>query len=128
MKVTDFRFLSDLHLVRYMDQKDGKLFYLSQDYYAEFKLDGQMVLYKVPKDTPTDGPSIPTCVPRWIVDKIGFHFEASVVHDHMCIIRGPYPSKIAAKIFRAGMRAKGVAEDDVIECYLAVRRFGPQWD
>lgn len=123
--VTDFRYLDDLHLVRFRSG-DGKLFMLSHEYRVSFRLDGIETVYTVPAGTKTDLASIPKFVPRAIAEKVDKHIEAAVVHDLMCVKR-PYTSAIAADVFDAGMLAAGVPAWRRKLMAQAVRMFGPQW-
>ena len=126
MKVDHFTYLYDLHLVRKRDG-DKYLFYVSKPYTVVFWLDGVITSFTVPAGTWTDLASIPKIVPRWIVDKLGPHIEAAVVHDYMCQIKGPWDSATAAEIFRAGMEAGGVNAAQRALMYNAVALFGPRW-
>lgn len=123
--VTDFRYLDDLHLVRFR-RGYGRLFILSHEYRVTFRLDGVEHAYTVPAGTETDLASIPRFVPRIIAEKVDGHIESAVVHDFLCIER-PWTSRVAADIFDAGMRVAGVPTWRRELMAQAVRMFGPQW-
>lgn len=125
---SDFRFLSDLHLLR-RREGEGRLFILQREYRASFSIDGQRRVWTVPAGMATDLASIPSVVPKWIAQKVDAHIEAAVVHDHMCILReeSGFTSREAAAIFRAGMEAANVAPWRREAMYRAVLHFGPQW-
>ena len=122
--VSDFRYVQDLYLVR--KAAGGKLFYVERSYTVEFLLDGIPRQYTVPVGTWTDFASVPAVVPRWIVEKIDSHLEASVVHDHMCRMR-VWTSDIVHDIFLAAMEAAGVPWTTRHLMYRAVKTFGSVW-
>lgn len=124
--VTDFRYLDDLHLVRFRSG-DGRLFMLSHEYRVSFRLDGIEAVYTVPAGTKTDLASIPRFVPRAIAEKVDKHIESAVVHDRQCQDLGPWDSVTAAKIFNEGMRAARVPAWRRNVMYRAVLYFGPKW-
>ena len=123
--VSDFRYLESLHVERRV-VGNGKLFWVSRDYTVEFLLDGVATPYTVPAGTPTDFASIPSAA-QGIVQVLGPHIEAAVVHDKMCIDRGPWSSRTAADIFNEAMKAADVAAWRRTIMYRAVLWFGPRW-
>lgn len=125
MRVTDFRYVEPLAVFRKIEGS-GKLFWVLDDYSVEFKLDGELVVYTVPAGTATDFASIPRVVQN-LVQVLGPHVEAAVVHDRLCVDRGPWSSKVAAEIFLAGMIAADVLPWRRQAMYQAVYYFGPQW-
>jgi hypothetical protein len=129
MICTDFEFEGDLHTVRYKDrpQEMDALFIVEQEYWVTFKLDGKDCEYGVAEGTTTDLASIPKVVPRWIVQQLGPHIEAAVVHDRLCIDQAPWDSQTAANIFLAGMIAGRTPAWKARSMYEAVYYFGPQW-
>ena len=93
-----------------------------------FALDGvDQPPYTVAAGTPTDFASIPRPLQGWLVEKLGAHMCAAIVHDRMCIDQGPFDARTAAKIFHAAMLASRVPAETALAMYIAVRRFGPQW-
>ena len=124
--VSDFQFIEDLHLIRYRGDS-GKLFFLEQPYRVFFRLDSVPEIYTVPAGTWTDFASIPRGVQN-IVQVLGPHIEAAVVHDRLCQDRKPWSSRVAADIFLAGMTAAEVPLIRRNLMYRAVVMFGPQWD
>ena len=124
--VTDFRYLQNLHLVRYVEG-EASLFYTARDYMVSFKLDGVDQLYTVVAGTKTDFASIPSIVPSWLLNRLDRHLEAAVVHDRMCIDKGPYDSRAAAEVFLAAMVAADVPVVTRNLMYRAVVVFGPKW-
>ena len=127
-RVTEVRFHDDLHLVRYLEGREGKLFVVSRPYRVTWYLDGEPMSWIVPKGTETDLASIPTIVPKWIAQKVGGHIEAAVIHDHLCIVK---PIVIgyreAAEVFLGGMVACGVPVWRRELMYRAVLIGGPKW-
>ena len=126
-KIESFQFLYDLHLVRKRDG-DKALFYVSKPYTVAFWLDRNITVFTVPEGTWTDFASIPKIVPRFIVDKLGPHIEAAVIHDYMCQIKGPWDSRTAADIFLAAMLAAGTPVGQAHLMHKAVVMFGPKWE
>ena len=63
-----------------------------------------------------------------LIQVLGPHIEAAVVHDRLCQDRGPWSSRVAADIFLAGMAAADVPLIRRNLMYRAVVMFGPQWD
>ena len=124
MKVSEFGFLEDLYFVR-LKEGSGGHFLVWRDYRCAFKLDGKDIIYTVPAGTKTDLASIPRPV-QGIVEKLGSHIEAAVVHDHLCIAR-PWASKVAASVFNEAMRTARVPDDTRELMYRAVLWLGPQW-
>ena len=124
--ITEFRFLTDLHLVRFRTGS-GKLFIVQREYRVAFSVDGLHHIYTVPAGTKTDLASIPDCVPKWVAKKVDNHIEAAIVHDRMCIDEGPFSSTVAADIFHAAMLAGGVPSWRANAMWFAVDKFGPQW-
>lgn len=126
MRVSDFEYIDDLVTIRY---KNGfsDYAYVKEPYACFFKVDGKDIYFTVPAGTPTDGPSVPDLVPNWIIDRLDKHFEASVIHDYMCIIKGPWDNKVAAEVFYVAMQKAGVPQWQAWIMYQAVLKFGPQW-
>lgn len=124
--ISNFEYIDDLHLVRWK-QGSGKLFVLNRAYSVYFEKDGKPIFYTVPRGMETDLASIPVVVPKWIAQKVDRHIEAAVVHDHMCVIKGPWDSETAAEVFNAGMLAANVPDWRRVAMYQAVKQFGPQW-
>lgn len=125
MRVTDFRYTDDLHLVRHR-QGEGHLFYVEQPYRVAFKLDGEWTSWTVQAGTPTDLASIPAIVPNWIAKKVDSHIEAAVVHDDLCYAK-PWDYRVAAEVFLAGMAAAEVPALTRNLMYRAVLIGGPRW-
>ena len=126
-RVTEFRYTSDLFLVRRVNG-NKKLFEVLRPYTVEFKLDGKYHQYTVRKGFLTDLASIPALVPKWIAQKVAAHLEAAVVHDQLCVDKTPWDSAVAADIFEAGMKAAKV--NGFMIWYMAglVRVAGPRWE
>lgn len=125
--VSEFRFLTDLHLVRFR-QGSGKLFIVQREYRVAFSVDGLRHIYTVPAGTKTDLASIPDFIPKWMAKKVDSHIEAAIVHDRMCIDKGPFSSGVAAEIFHAAMLAGGVPKFRADLMWFAVDKFGPHWE
>ena len=127
MRVTNFRYIEPLFLARYPVAVTG-IFVVAEDYTVAFDIDGKPATYTVPAHTPTDLASIPRIVPRFIAEKVNGHIEAAVVHDRLCLDRGPYTSDEAAAIFEAAMLAAHVPAWRRKMMVTAVRKFGPKWE
>lgn len=140
MRVSDFQYIEDIHFYRKVEGH-GKFLILSRSYSVAFWLDGELVRYQVPAEFESDGPSVPYLIPKWIAQTgLSFSLEAAVVHDHMCVVKSTWGSKVAAEIFYAGMlaaipephtrkerlRAKA-AKVRAWGMWKAVRFGGPQW-
>jgi DNA/RNA endonuclease G (NUC1) len=83
--------------------------------------------WSVPVGAWLDGASIPQ--PFWSI--IGGPFEgryreASIVHDHYCIVRNR-PWRDTHRMFYEGMLCRGVSSFKAKMMYYAVYRFGPRW-
>jgi DNA/RNA endonuclease G (NUC1) len=83
--------------------------------------------WSVPVGAWLDGASIPQ--PFWSI--IGGPFEgryreASIVHDHYCIVRSR-PWRDTHRMFFEGMLCRGVSSFKARIMYYAVYRFGPRW-
>jgi len=104
--VTDFRYVSDLFLVRYK-AGDGKLFHLLKPYTVTYKFEGNLTETTVPRGFNTDLASIPVIVPKWVAQKVANHLEAAVVHDFL-YRTGAYTRELCDHIFLAAMEAAGV--------------------
>lgn len=124
-RVTDFRYLERVDLHRLLEG-NGALFYVTKPYTVEFRLDGQPIIYTVPAETATDFASIPRVV-QSLVQVLGPHIEAAIVHDRLCIDRYPYSSQVSAEIFLAAMEAANVKPWRREAMFQAVWHFGPQW-
>jgi hypothetical protein len=124
--VSDFRYLESLHVERRLTG-NGNLFWVSKSYTVQFSIDGIPTLYTVLAGTPTDFASIPP-ICQGIVQVLGSHVEAAVVHDRLCVDRRPWSSRTAADIFNEATKAADVSTWRRLAMYHAVLLFGPQWD
>lgn len=89
--ITDFEYVSDLHLFRAVDGsrvRPGKSepdYVVSREYTVRFKLNGDMPWeITVPRGLYTDLVSVPTLL-RGIVGRVGRHLEAGIVHDYLYV-------------------------------------------
>jgi hypothetical protein len=85
------------------------------------------LFWLAPKDTITDGASIPRVA--WSV--IGAPFEgqyrkAAIIHDVACVER-TRSWQVTHRAFYTAMRAAGVGETQAKIMYAAVYHFGPRW-
>lgn len=85
------------------------------------------LFWLAPKDTTTDGASIPRIA--WSV--IGAPFEgqyrkAAIIHDVACVER-TRSWQVTHRAFYTAMRAAGVDETPAKIMYAAVYHFGPRW-
>ena len=88
-QVTDFQYTSRLVLAREPDvllmRDKAKVSYIvDQDYTVAFKVDSVDKSLTVPRGMLTDLSSVPWGA-RNIVDRVGPHLEASIVHDYLFI-------------------------------------------
>jgi len=129
-EVSNFRYIEDLHLVRYRIGSGG-LFYVYRDYTVVFWMDREDVYLTVPAGTATNFASIPRPF-RNIISKLGPHIEAAVCHDFLCQEFGDksrrlYDYRTAADIFLAGMVAANVPKWKRALMYRGVLIGGPKW-
>lgn len=78
-KFTNIRWIEDLHLVRYRDSREDRMFHLAASYTVLYERDGIDETYTVPRNFATDLSSVPRAA-RWFADAIS-SIEPSVVHD-----------------------------------------------
>jgi hypothetical protein len=131
--ITNFVFADALHLVRGREGKHGVHFILSVAYRAMFDIDIDIdgvtksvtKTITVPPGFATDFASIPRMF-QGIVQKLGPHIEAAVVHDYLCVDK-PWTSKVAADVFYAGMLAGGTPKRLAWVMWKAVCWGGPRW-
>lgn len=84
MEITDFKYKSDLVLLRYKDKIEGlsreAQYVLAEDYTFSFNHNGVTRTLTVPKGMLTDLASVPRIF-RWLVGRVGRHLEAAIIHD-----------------------------------------------
>jgi hypothetical protein len=126
MAVTDFAYIDPIRLEIDPVRSPHKI-HVWSDFRVAFKIDGVDTIYTVRAGMETDFASIPRQFEGWLIEKIGAHMAAAVVHDQICVDRGPWSSKVAADIFNEAMRASRVPDDTRTVMYQAVLLGGPQW-
>jgi hypothetical protein len=126
MVVSDFGYIDPVRLEIEPVKSPHKI-HVWADFRVGFKLDGIDKVYTVRAGSETDFASIPRQFEGWLVEKIGAHMAAAVIHDQMCADKGPWSSKVAADIFNAAMRVSRVPDDTRTVMYQAVLLGGPQW-
>ncbi len=83
--------------------------------------------WQVPAGAKVDGASIPKAFYSVIGGPFSENYlEASVVHDHHCIIKQESWQDVHLAFYH-GMRAKGVSQAKANIMYSAVYMFGPRW-
>lgn len=136
-KISDFEYLGPLILYRAIDAvkmrggKEDADYVLFRPYPVRFKVDGKIHEITVPQGMLTDLASVPR-IARSIIDRVGPHLEASIVHDFLYIAWqdiGGYSARtndqaFADKVMRAALRAANIPERTILEIYGAVRTFG----
>lgn len=134
--ISDVAYLSMLHLERDIDSvqmargRDAD-YIVGQDYTIRFRLDGQERRISVPAGMLTDLASVPRLA-RTIVDRVGPHLEAAIVHDFLYIAwqdlagRGARDDdrRFADELFLALMKAAEVKPFKRFIIYRAVKWFG----
>ncbi len=128
MQVSNFEYIERIHFYR-EPHGSGKMLILEQPYTVIFRLDGRPVRYTVPAEFATDGPSVPYWIPKWVAQTgLSKALEAAVVHDHMCVTKGPWSSVVAADIFHAALEATSGSDFWIWYMYRAVTLGGPKWE
>ncbi len=131
--ITDFVYGTPLHLYRAIEavqRREGEDadYIVSKAYTVRFKLDGRDREIAVPQGMLTDLSSVPRLA-RPIIDRVGPHLEASIVHDFLYIAwqslqaRGVREEdrEFADKLLRVAMEAAGVGTLNRFLIYNAVR-------
>jgi hypothetical protein len=110
---------------QFQSSPDRPIFVLSEEFWFDDPV-GQR--WKVPKDATIDGASIPWQFWSLIGGPFeGDYLNASVVHDHYCIVK-TNTAAATHKNFYFGMMAKNVPEWKAKAMYWAVSTFGPDWE
>ena len=99
-----------------------------RDFRVGFKLDGKDTVLTVPAGTVTDLASIPRPLQGWLIEVVGAHMAAAVVHDYLCTIREPWPSDVAHQILYHAALASRTPEKTAQTLYDGVVLGGPKWD
>ncbi len=120
--IRNFVYASDLILRRWA-KGDGRLFYVDQPFSVHMHVDGDPFTIIVPPGFPTDLASIPDIIPPFIVQRLGPHIEAAVVHDWIYATQDMQRA-LADEIFLAGMLAAGVPAWKAHMMHRAVRLGG----
>ena len=133
--ISDFRYETPLVLYRGIDavrNRDGEDadYILFKDYTISYTLDGSARSITVPRGMVTDLSTVPRGL-RNIVDRVGPHLEASIVHDFLYIAwqvkgRGAHRADwtFADKLMRAGLRSAKVRRSQILAIYAALRTAG----
>ena len=82
MTFSNIRWIEDLHLVRYRDSREDRMFQLAASYTVLYERDGVDETYTVPRNFPTDLSSVPRLA-RWFASATDA-IEPSIVHDAKC--------------------------------------------
>ena len=83
--------------------------------------DGRLVsIIEVPAGAETDLASIPSIIPRWLLDPNGLSRLPAIVHDYLCRT-GYQPRSMADRVFLEAMKLVGVRRWRRWSMYSAVR-------
>ena len=137
--IQEFEYLTPLILRREVDAvkmrggRDDADYIVGADYKVRIRIKGESTkrTITVPRGMLTDLSSSPRLA-QAIVARVGPHLEASIEHDFLYIawqdIPGAGPRRVdwnfADAMILAGMRAAGVALDQIVAIHSAVRAFG----
>jgi|GEM_PF-1069457 len=121
--ITDFEYETDLVILRMRDPcamgEDREADYVvAAPYTVRFKVNGDPHAITVPAGMMTDLVSVPRGL-RWLVERVGPHLEAAIVHDFLFIAWAytgeetrPLPRRedwlFANRVMIAGLRTAGV--------------------
>ena len=135
-RIIDFRYETPLHLTRSIDavrtrREHDANYIVAEPYRVTFRVDRSPWSLTVPAGLITDLAS----VPRWarrVVDRVGPHLEAAIVHDWLYIawqdLSNGEPLRqdrdFADAVFLAGMKAAKVKKMQQLMIYRTVRAFG----
>jgi hypothetical protein len=136
-EISDFEYLTPLRLYRdakAVPMRDGEdaEYVVSDDYRVRYRLDGKPREITVPAGMLTDLASVPR-VARWLVDRVGPHLEAAIVHDFLYIAwqdvaggRGAREEdrRFADELMRVAMESAKVGATSRFVIHNAVRSFG----
>jgi hypothetical protein len=136
--IVDFRYITPLVLKRTVEAlkarsgEDGD-YIVAQPYSVEFRVEGrnEWNTVTVPAGLITDLASVPR-IARSVIDRVGPHLEAAIVHDYLYVAWQDIPGRdardqdryFADQLFLAGMVAAGVSWTKRNLIYRAVRTFG----
>lgn len=134
--ISDIRYPQALHLCRAISAVKGRIgedadYVVSQAYDFSFKLDDVERTITVPRGMLTDLSSVPSLL-RSIVNRVGPHLEASIVHDFLYIawqdVAGYTPKDadrdFADELMRVAMIEAKVSSMQVFLIHTAVRAGG----
>jgi hypothetical protein len=135
-KISGFEYLTPLRLCRdakAVQVRDGEDadYVVSDDYRVRYRLDGAAREITVPAGMLTDLVSVPWFA-RWLVDRVGRHLEAAIVHDFLYIAwqdvadRGARAEdrRFADELMRVAMQTARVGARLRFVIHIAVRIFG----
>jgi len=136
-KISDFEYLTPLRLYRDVQAvlvRDGEDadYVVSDDYRVRYRLDGEPREITVPAGMLTDLASVPR-IARWLVDRVGPHLEAAIVHDFLYIAwqdvvggRGAREEdrRFADELMRVAMESAKVGATSRSVIHRAVKSFG----
>jgi hypothetical protein len=137
-EITEFKYESPILLRREIEavktrgDADDAEYIVGADYIVSYRLNGGPPrLVTVPKGMLTDLASVPALT-RFLVDRVGPHLEASILHDFLYVAWQDVPGlaprredqKFADKMLNAGMKEAEVNSFKRFVIYHAVRIFG----
>jgi hypothetical protein len=134
--IADFVYATPLYLYRAIEavqrrEGDDADYIVARPYTVRFKLDGSEREITVPRGMVTDLASVPRIA--WsIVNRVGPHLEASIMHDFLYIAWQSLPGRdardadreFADKLLRVAMEEAGVGALKKALIYNTVRTFG----
>lgn len=137
--IVDFRYTTPLVLERTVEALKARSgedadYVVAAPYIVEYRIDGEEEEWRnvcVPEGLITDLASVPA-VARSVIDRVGPHLEASIVHDYLYVAWQDIPSRdardedryFADQLFLAGMIEAGVSWTKRQLIYRSVRTFG----
>ncbi len=135
--ITDFVYATPLRLWRPIETvqnrrgKEDAEYFIDLDYTVTFAVGGRPASVTVPRGMLTDLASVPWFA-RWLVDRVGPHLEASIVHDFLYLAWQDVPGRearpadrdFADAVLIAGMKEAEVGGVAAWAIERAVRNFG----
>ncbi len=134
--ITAFSYDTDLELTRSIEavqvrKGEDAEYVVSEDYKVSFALDAERRTIVVPRGMLTDLSSVPR-ITRPIIDRVGPHLEASIVHDFLYVAWQDIPGhgardddrRFADELFKVAMAEAEVHSVKRWLIYQAVAAFG----
>src|SRR3990167_4704345 len=81
-----------------------------RDFRVGFKLDGKDTVLTIPAGSITDLASIPRPIQGWLIEVVGAHMAAAIVHDYLCV-KKLWDFEVAAEVFYLAMLSSRTPEE-----------------